>query len=374
MKRNICIIAPIPPPMTGNSKAVETIIESDECNELFNFFPVNLSIEKYIENGKFSVAKIKMVINALKTLSRFQSSVKIDTYYLTIAQSTLGCLRDIALLNQIYRKNRTAIVVLHLHGGGFQKFYLNSNSILRKLIKKYYSKANKFIVLSNSLKCMFNGIVDENKVQVIENCVDNEFLIFKQNASEKLKKTMLKEYIEIIYLSNMIETKGCFDVLKSAKMLQDKHVHCKFIFAGKFISLGEKNEFLNFIDDNNLSESVSYLGEVGGERKKRLLRQGDAFILPTYYPQEGQPISILEAMSACMAIITTQHGGIPDVISEGINGRFVEKKNPIDIANVISELVENPEMIVKMGINNRNMIMKKYLESDYVNNIIDVLS
>ena len=191
MKRNICIIAPIPPPMTGNSKAVETIIKSDKYIEFFNFFPVNLSTSEKIKTGVFSATKVKMVINSLKSLSKIQSNVSIDVYYLTIAQSTVGCLRDLLILHQIYRNKGNALVILHLHGGGFQKFYLNSNSLLKKLIKIYYSKANTFIVLSNSLKSMFNNIVDESKIKVVENCVDNEFIFTQQLISRKLYEVLI---------------------------------------------------------------------------------------------------------------------------------------------------------------------------------------
>jgi len=374
LKRNVCVIGPLPPPMNGNSKAIDTILKSELCNDIFSFFPVNLSREITKKDGGISFAKIKVVLRALETLKYIKCNHAIDTYYLTIAQSSVGCLRDVALLRQIYKNHKNAKVILHLHGGGFREFYNKANPVLKLLIKKYYSKAVKIIVLSNSLKKMFNGIVSEDKIQVIENCVDNEFMLSDDLINKKLHQIENGKPLKIVYLSNMIKTKGYFDVLNSAQILNGKNISCEVLFAGKFSNKGQEEEFFDFIKENNLSDKVMYLGVVDGETKKQLLFEGDVFILPTYYPPEGQPISILEAMSAGMPIITTRHGAIPDVIIEGLNGIFIPFQSPASIAKAITDLVNDTKKISYMGKNNRRAIMEKHLEINYINNMINILS
>ena len=79
--------------------------------------------------------------------------------------------------------------------------------------------------------------------------------------------------------------------------------------------------------DNKLEEYVTYHCIVGGEAKRKLLKECYIFALPTKDPNEGQPISILEAMGNGMLIITTDHAGIPDIVKDGINGLIIQKKN-----------------------------------------------
>ncbi|MFB4167261.1 glycosyltransferase family 4 protein [Virgibacillus sp. JSM 102003] len=373
MKKNVCIIGPLPPPINGNTKALDTILKSDKCNEVFNVYPVNLSGSQVGMSGKFKLQKVKTLKNALRVLKHIQKKNRISTYYLTIAQSTFGSFRDVVLLRQILKKADNAQIVLHLHGGGFSNFYKKSNVIIKTLIKKYYSKADSFIVLSDSLKSMFDEIVDKGKISVIENCVDNQFILSDSIIDNKLSNLKSKNSIQIVYLSNMIKSKGYLDLLYSTRILAEKKVNCKVTFAGNFVTQEHKEQFFNYIKENNLQNYIEYLGVVNGDDKKSLLLEGDIFILPTFYPQEGQPISILEAMSVGMAIITTRHGGIPDVINEEKNGVFIEAQDIQDIAESIIRLVNEPELIKKMGDNNRQKVMGKYLETHYINNIIKAL-
>jgi glycosyltransferase involved in cell wall biosynthesis len=374
LKKNICIIGPLPPPINGNSKAIDTIIKSEQCNDIFNINIVNLAGSTVGMSGKFTLKKLKTLIRALKDLKNIQQRNIINTYYITIAQSTLGCLRDVALLHQIYKRKNNAKVVLHLHGGGFGDFYHNANPILKRLIKNYYSKANTLIVLSESLRSMFSGIFDDNNIRIVENCVDNDYVLPDSVLKNKWDNIQNRKCIQLVYLSNMIKSKGYFDVLQSAKILLQKKLHCKFTFAGTFVNKEQKDEFLKYIKDNGLDSCVEYLGVVSGEDKKNLLMKGDLFILPTYYPHEGQPISIIEAMASGMAIITTPHGGIPDVIKEGENGYFVQAQDIQNISDKIAELVKQPEKIIEIGRNNREKVMEKYLEAQYIKNMIDAFN
>ncbi|RYI28776.1 glycosyltransferase family 1 protein [Bacillus infantis] len=373
MKKNVCMIGPLPPPMNGNSKALDTILKSEKCNQFFDFKKVNLAGSQTGMSGKFTYQKFKTLFKALDELKSIQKNNKVNTYYVTTAQSTAGSLRDIALLHCINKNHDDAKVILHLHGGGFQKFYRQANPLLRKVLKNYYSKADNLIVLSESLKSMFNGIAAENKIKVIENCVDDEFILEDNQVEKKLLSLKTKPTIEVVYLSNMIKTKGYYDVLLSARELFKKGVNCKFAFAGNFVNKEQKEEFLQYIQLNNLESYVEYLGVVEGEDKKRLLMRGDIFILPTYYPPEGQPISILEAMGAGMSIITTRHGGIPDVVSEEENGVFVEARNIQNISETIFNLVNDRESMLKMGKNNREKILTNFLEINYISNMIKIL-
>ena len=60
MKHNVCIIGPIPPPINGNSKALDTLIKSSEFDKAFNKFIVDLSNSKVGVSGRISLEKIKI--------------------------------------------------------------------------------------------------------------------------------------------------------------------------------------------------------------------------------------------------------------------------------------------------------------------------
>ena len=97
--------------------------------------------------------------------------------------------------------------------------------------------------------------------------------------------------------------------------------------------------------------------------------QCDVFMLPTRYPNEGQPISILEAMGNGMTIITTNHAGIPDIVEDGVNGFVIDKKE-IDIDKcyqmLLKETQENMSNIIKT---NRENVCLLYSQKRYIRNM-----
>lgn len=374
--KNACIIAPFPPPLGGDAKAVQLLIESDLVKKELNIEKINLSDGTLRSSGNRNLKtnKIRIVLNAIKKINKISN--KTDVYYLTIAQSFFGSIRDLAILSTIYRKKtKNAKVIIHLHGGGFKLYFESTNKFMKKSIKKTFSKVDKAIVLSSSLRSMFDSIVSEEKICIVENCVDNLVYPNSVTIENKIKEIVEKKTINVIFLSNMILSKGYFDILKAANILNeinDSNIF-QFYFAGAFPSEEEKKDFYQYIDKKQLKSKVKHLGTVEGEKKNDFLKQGDIFVLPTYFPPEGQPISILEAMAYAMPIITTSHGGISDVIVESINGLYVEKKNPTDLAYSLIELAENRKKMKKIAIQNRATVEKKYLEKNYIEKMIKIL-
>ena len=239
----------------------------------------------------------------------------------------------------------------------------------RKANYKAIKKLAGAIVLSKSLKKIFDGMIDENKIFVVENCVDDQYFLTDQEIEEKLATLKNKKVLHVLWLSNFIRSKGYPFVLEMAKAEKErvdaggeKRFH--FDFAGKFFEDSEKTYFESYVKDNRLEEYVTYHGIVGGEEKRKLLKECYIFALPTRYPNEGQPISILEAMGNGMFIITTDHAGIPDIVKDGINGLIIQKKN---CASDFFENLQNQGTIEKIVINNRKLVAKRFKQNNYIN-------
>jgi glycosyltransferase involved in cell wall biosynthesis len=151
----------------------------------------------------------------------------------------------------------------------------------------------------------------------------------------------------------------------------DRKFH--FEFAGKFFEEAEKQFFKKYIKDNGLEDFVTYHGIVGGKQKQDLLKKCDIFALLTRYPNEGQPISILEAMGNGMMIITTNHAGIPDIVEDGVNGVVVDKKL-LNIKQCYQMIFEKSadEMHLMICLN-RKKTQNVYNQKEYVNHMKVIL-
>lgn len=349
--KKICFIAQFPPPIHGLSKAVQTLYDSKLDSSII-FEKIDIK-----NNKKFLVSMVKI----LKS--------KADLFYFTISQTPGGNIRDLIILKLISMKKKNYII--HLHGGNYFRKMIDNEipAWQKKMNYNLISKAKKVIVLSESLISTFKGIIDNGKISVIPNCVDNKFLLSQEDFKIKNYNIDKKKIKNVLYLSNFIKEKGYQYVLQLAKLEKEEFEKTgirkfSFDFAGKFFSEKEKNGFFKYIDENDLNNFITYHGIVDGNEKSNLLKQADVMILLTTYFREGQPISIIEGMGNGLAIVATNHTAIPDMIQNNVNGIIVDKNN-IDVNDIYKKMTNIEYKTI--SLNNYNEC-KKYSEEEYLNN------
>lgn len=342
MSKKICFVAQFPPPIHGLSKAVETLYNSELAQE-FEFEKVNIT-----DNRKI-----------LANLVEIRRS-KADLFYFTISQTKGGNIRDLAILKAI--GNRPCLV--HLHGGYYRTLLNGLPEWQRKANYRAVSKLSGAIVLGPRLRWIFDGMLPDNKIFNVFNCVDDEYLMSDEEFEEKIRTIPHRKVKHVLYLSNFIQSKGYPQVLEMARLEKahggDKRFH--FDFAGQFFEKSEEEYFWGFVREHGLESYVSYHGVVDGDKKRELLKKCDIFCLLTTYPKEGQPISIIEAMGNGMVIVTTNYAGIPDLVIDGENGIVCESYSDIPDLNEI----ENYSLIEET---NRRKVIECFTQNKYISNM-----
>lgn len=334
--------------MHGLSKAVQTLFDS-RLKDKYHFSKINIT-----RNSKI-----------LKTLFALIKS-RADLIYFTPAQSRGGNLRDLFLMKIVQVRKKPCLI--HIHGGHYRELVDHGMPLWQKRIN--YSMVSKLaggIVLGNSLRYILEGMLPNDRIFVCPNCVDDEFI--STDIAEKMNQLKNAKQLNILYLSNFIPSKGYREVLALAKLAQSCDDGQKFIFhfAGKFYSKEEEDYF--FKTSKSLT-NVKYHGIVGGKEKIKLLNICNIFILLTRYPIEGQPISILEAMGNGMAIVTTNHAGIPEIA--GPTNGFVCDKKHIDLNAIHKYLLDcyqHREKLIDVCSLNYKSTKQKYTERQYINNM-----
>lgn len=351
-KKKICFVAQFPPPMHGLTKAVDTLYNSELAQE-FDFEKIDTTDNKRI----------------LQTLAAIRKS-KADLFYFTIAQSVGGNLRDLMILKAIGKRP----CLVHLHGGYYRTLVDNDMpGWQRKANYRTVGKLSGAIVLGPSLKWIFDGMLPDEKIFTVPNCVDDEYLMSDEEFEEKLRTLPDRKIIHVLYLSNFIRTKGYPKVLEMALLEKERGGERRFHFdfAGKFFEKSEEEFFWGYVKDNGLEDYITYHGIVGGDKKRELLKQCDIFCLLTTYPNEGQPISILEAMGNGMVIVTTDHAGIPDLVTDGVNG-IVVSKDKIDPLYIYKALEQIPFEIEEKK--NRLDVVNRFRQETYIGNMKNVFN
>ena len=144
-------------------------------------------------------------------------------------------------------------------------------------------------------------------------------------------------------------TAGRLSKEKNQKMLVDAiKVLCQKYENLSLTILGDgplKNELENYVEDKGLSDIIHLEGNVANVEE--YFSKSDIFVLSSSY--EGLPLVILEAMAAKLPIVSTDVGGIKDIVTN--NGLLVESENTDALVNVLEKVIEDKDLREELGNN-----------------------
>jgi glycosyltransferase involved in cell wall biosynthesis len=357
----ILFIAPLPGLINGQSKASKMALDSIETDDIVTI--INLS-KKSLKNGFSSFGRFFEILNVL--IQVWKSREYNDLIYVSIAESFAGNLRDLFIYLICFSSR--AKIVIHMLGGAGMTDILRGNGILSRLNRYLIADFGGVIVEGEVNFKTFSKVISHEKIHIIPNFADDFLFV---NDNEIIKKFDIMNPIQILYLSNLIPGKGYNELASAyAQLSEEFQKKVSVNFVGGFESLQSEKDFLCKIEKH---EGLNYLGKfIDGLKKRELYCKSHVFCLPTYYPFEGQPISILEAYATGCVVITSNHSGIPFVFSDRINGFMVDKKSISSLKDAIEEVVRCKKELIDVAFNNRDEAFEKYRISIYKNKISQV--
>lgn len=301
---------------------------------------------------------------------------KCNLAYIISSQSKKGFLRDNAMITLCKWFN--VPVIMHQYGANYHQLLdaLDEKGLRR--LKMMLGYVRTIIVEGDYMKKQYSFLEGyEDKVKVIPNGLP----IVGKSAMEP-KSYNNDVPFRMYYLSNLIWSKGYFDVLKAVDLLVNKYerkVEC--VFAGKFMAsadderpnISNKEDFDKFVEEHHLTDVVSYYPGMYGEQKDEMFTCANVFLLPTYYINEGQPVSIIEAMAYGCVPIVTRYRHIPMMVTEE-NGCFVEAKKPEQIAKAVEELMDYPGEYAEKSANSIKDYKEKFTFEEYASQVLKCMN
>lgn len=225
-------------------------------------------------------------------------------------------------------------IILHCHGGAIID-YAKRTGITR--IKNMLRDADKNVVLSNKWKDSFKKTFGIEHTAIINNIVE-------QCAPDTAPKSLKKgETLQLVFIGQISKNKGVFDLLDAMAAVKSSNANVHLTLCGG----GDIDKLNHLIKEKALNDSVTYAGWVNPNQRNQILSQCHCLILPSYV--EGLPICVLEAMSHGLAVIASNVGGIPDIVSDGENGILINPQKVDEIKDAIITIANNPQVIHEFG-------------------------
>jgi len=318
----------------------------------------------FADEGKFTWRKsLFSLVQLFKGSFKILFSKGLEVVYITPGQSAVGYMKYTPFMWAA--RIRKIPCYIHIHGGYFRTMYNGLRGWKKRIVDKSLRELAGAIVLGPSLRVMFEGLVPDEKIFVCENGVEDEVFATEEEIRQKIERYNTDDTIRVVYLSNLMESKGILDLFEAVTIVggQGKKIHLDVAGA---IELAIEDRVKAYLEE--LGDTVTYHGVVDGKKKKELLLNNYIFCLPSKHPYgEGQPISILEAMANGCAIVTTDHGGIKDIVNEEFSA-FVKKGNPESIVERFTAALQ-PVAFLRSW----NAASAKYRMSHFSNRIERIL-
>jgi len=299
----------------GGTGGVASVISTYATHGLFLRWPI-IKLDSHVMGCKWH--KLVVFIGALLHFLVILIRGRVGLLHLhTCSESSFWRKTIFACIAFLFRKP----VLLHIHGGKFMSFYKDSCGFLRRrLVRFIFERSTYVIALSSSWRERLLTIAPRTTVI----CIPNPVIAVGGQPRQ------LRERV-VLFLGKICVEKGIFDLLESWKFVQGRVAGAHLVLAGD----GDLATVRQRIGQLNLNGSVELPGWVSGNAKDRLLARTAVLVLPSYF--EGVPMSLLEGFRLAIPCVASKVGGVPDMMTDGVEGRLI---TPGDVGELADALIE----------------------------------
>jgi glycosyltransferase involved in cell wall biosynthesis len=344
-KSSVLLIGPTPPPFHGVAVAIQTLLQSCIV-EKFRVCHLDLADRRGIQHvNKPDLHDVALFLRQWLRLVGMLFCACPTLTYLVLSQSTIGFLRDSLLIWPA--SLRGSHIVLHLHGGNFRDWFLGRSWFMKAYVRTVLGRVTRVIVLGDSLKSQFDGLVDNRRIAVVPNGID------WQDSGTHARVARSSSRYRVLHLCTLSHLKGALVLIEAIPLVVRHRQDVEFVFAGLWSHAEDKQWADQFIVQQGIGQYIRFTGQVEGAQKRALFESSDIFVFPGVQ-QEGQPLVVIEAMAAGLPVIFTDRGCLRDTVIDGETGLEAPINDPCQLADRILWLQDHPGEMRAMGQAGRN--------------------
>ncbi|MEO5946066.1 MAG: glycosyltransferase [Chitinophagaceae bacterium] len=200
--------------------------------------------------------------------------------------------------------------------------YASRGFAFKRYTKKIFQQASRFISVSDYLAKGVNSLIGKKKYKIIPNTVDTDLFFYKEKETSVFR---------FIHVSNMVALKNAEGILRSFKRFIQQNANTELIMIGdNAIQLKDFAISLDFPVG-----SVKFLGEIPYMEVATEMQKADCLIL--FSNIENSPCVIGEALCCGLPVITTNVGGIPELVDQS-NALIIKPKDEEALTDAMHEM------------------------------------
>lgn len=214
--------------------------------------------------------------------------------------------------------------------------------------KKIMEKTKKILCVSNYIKenIIKKLNIDSNKVIKLENCIDTSKFCKTMTTEEKkylkMKYSIKEEDQILLFTGRFTKEKGIRELLEAISTINRNNI--KLLVVGSFffdtdIKSNFEMKIKSYVE--NMKNQVIFTGYIPYEEINKIYEIADIAVIPSMW-EDPAPLTIIEAMSSGLPIITTNSGGIPEYAKNGCAIILERNENIVhNLKKSIKDLLDN---------------------------------
>ena len=365
----VLFIMHMPPPVHGAAMVGKYIHDSKIVNESFVCHFENMMLAQNLED--VGTGGVKKFFNLLSQLKRFKKAIKEfrpDLVYITPNAAGGAFYKDFLVVQYIKRclkkYSLNAQIVVHYHNKGVAS---RQGKFLDNILYNKFFRGLKVILLANVLYEDVKKYVAKENVYICPNGIpeslQGEPIAERHNVVPK-----------ILFLSNLIVSKGVIVLLDALKILKERSVRFTCDFVGGETDELDASRFADEAKSRGLEGCACYVGRKYGAEKIPYFENADVFAFPTFYHNEAFPLVNIEAMEFKLPIVSTNEGGVPDMVVNDENGLICERNNVESLAAALEKLLFDKNLRIQYGENGYKKFKSEFTLQSFEKRFVQILN
>jgi len=310
----ILLVSQLPPPFNGSTIMTRTLVSALRLSG-HDVFLVNKSFSR--QSDEIGKAYFRKLLGLPAFLIRFIFGIfdhrpKVMLLFLTNRPQSFLVDCCVLAISRIFRVR----IICYLHTNGFSELAAR-NVIFRELVKWAFKSSNLTVTLSKSMTEDVMPFVQVDRTRIIRNCtVDSQ-------SPERADALSRFNHKKIIFVSNLIPSKGYVDFLRLFYALSDEFKELSGVLIGSPTYRDQLEHLRSEVHSAGFSSTLKILGYQDHETISKYLSESSVFVFPSQYAFEAQPLVLLEALAHSLPIVGYSSGQISEMISRESGSRLV---------------------------------------------------
>ena len=261
-----------------------------------------------------------------------------------------------------------ARLVYHLHND-----FLNSET---RQGADIYRAATRILTVSDHIRSRVATCSEQDeKTITVHNGIDLEAFAYPASMTREQISCKADDFI-LVFSGRLIPEKGIMELIEAMKMLREQpHIKLLVIGSSFFENANSDDAFIEELKNSarDLGDRIVFTGYVKHEQMPNYLKLADVAVIPSTW-NDPFPTTVLEGMAAGLPIITTDRGGIPEMVT---TDNAIVFPFPGDLtgnlADAIQYLYNNRELCQQMGAASL-ILSKQYSKENYARDFFNAIT